>query len=282
MVEFVDREGERGVTHSLRTFSAGNLRVNTPTFADSVELFFDLLDRGETGYLAFLAAHSVTWSRRDPEFSHILNNAIMALPDGAPLRWLGRISGHRNIERVTGPEFFEAVIKDPRSAARRHFFYGTTDENLKTLRERVASHVGREAIAGCYSPPIRGVGEKESQEVIRAIDDSRPDIVWVGLSTPKQEYWLFHHLQQFNRPTIGVGIGAAFDFFTGRVRRAPALLQRTGLEWLFRVSQEPRRLAPRYLQAAPILLDMLVSAFWSTRVIRRAPSASEPRNYLKP
>jgi N-acetylglucosaminyldiphosphoundecaprenol N-acetyl-beta-D-mannosaminyltransferase len=202
-------------------------------------------ERGKARYVAVTGMHGVTESRQDPEFSTMLKEADLVVPDGMPLVWLGRLRGFSHLaRRVYGPELMETFCRET-GARYRHFFYGgapgVADHLAQVEQER---HGIR--IAGTYCPPFRPLSEEEDREVIARIHQASPDVVWVGLSTPKQERWMYEHRDKLSVPLM-LGVGAAFDLNTGRLKQAPEWMRERGLEWLFRLMAEPKRLWRRYL-----------------------------------
>jgi N-acetylglucosaminyldiphosphoundecaprenol N-acetyl-beta-D-mannosaminyltransferase len=202
-------------------------------------------ERDRARYVAVTGMHGVTESQRDPEFRAVLKNADLIVPDGMPLVWLGRLRGFPHLSRrVYGPELMETFSRVTGSRY-RHFFYGgapgVADHLAKVEQERHGIRV-----AGTYCPPFRPLTEDEESEVVAMIRAAKPDVVWVGLSTPKQERWMYEHRDKLNVPLM-LGVGAAFDLNTGRLRQAPAWMRENGLEWLFRLVAEPKRLWRRYL-----------------------------------
>jgi N-acetylglucosaminyldiphosphoundecaprenol N-acetyl-beta-D-mannosaminyltransferase len=183
----------------------------------------------------------------------VINQADMAAPDGMPLVWLCRFHGHRGVSRVYGPDLMLALCDHSVAGGYRHFFYGgapgVAERLAATLKER---YPGLQ-VAGTHAPPFRPVGAMEERSVIEAINAIDPDIIWVGLGTPKQDHWLAQHRPLLTAPVL-VAVGAAFDMLSGSIPQAPRWMQRSGLEWLFRLCQEPRRLAHRYLVYNPLFL----------------------------
>lgn len=202
-------------------------------------------ERGKARYVAVTGMHGVTESRQDPEFCSMLKEADLVVPDGMPLVWLGRLRGFSHLaRRVYGPELMETFCRET-GGKYRHFFYGgapgVADHLALVEQER---HGIR--IAGTYCPPFRPLSEEEDRAVIARIHQASPDVVWVGLSTPKQERWMYEHRDKLSVPLM-LGVGAAFDLNTGRLKQAPAWMRERGLEWLFRLMAEPKRLWRRYL-----------------------------------
>jgi N-acetylglucosaminyldiphosphoundecaprenol N-acetyl-beta-D-mannosaminyltransferase len=209
--------------------------------------------REQTHYIAITGMHGVSESRKDSGFREILRSASLVVPDGMPLVWLARWHGHPIGRRVCGSDLMEAFCKQTGSRY-RHFFYGgatgVAEELAKNLRER-----HNIAVAGTYTPPFRPLTDEEESEVVARVQAAAPDVLWVGLSTPKQERWMYDHRAKFLVPVM-LGVGAAFDFNSGKLERAPTWMGNSGLEWLFRLLVEPKRLWKRYLVTIP-------SAIWS-------------------
>ena len=189
-------------------------------------------------------------ARRDPLFRRILNSADIVTPDGMPIVWALRSLGRKQQQRVYGPTLMLEICRKAAATGARVFLYGGREEYLPRLEERLRSDFPGLQIAGRYSPPFRPLTAAEDREAIDYIRCSGADIVFIGISTPKQELWMWEHRAQLPG-TVMIGVGAAFDFHAGRVRQAPVWMQRNGLEWLFRLYSEPRRLWRRYLLETP-------------------------------
>ncbi len=200
-------------------------------------------------------------SQRDPALRATLCRSGLTTPDGMPLVWLSKRQGFRHVERVYGPDLMLAVCAPSVEKGYRHFLYGGDEELVGTLAACLRQRYPGLRIVGTYAPPFRSLTMDEDAEIVRLINDARPDIVWVGLSTPKQERWMAEHHGRITASVI-VGVGAAFDFHAGRKRQAPLWMQRHGLEWLFRLLQEPKRLWRRYLLNNPRFVALvLMQAF---------------------
>lgn len=205
-------------------------------------------DQRGSHFIAVTGMHGVSEACRDPELRHILNSADLLVPDGMPLVWLGRLRGFALRRRVYGPELMETFCRET-GRRYRHFLYGGMPGVPETLAAALKGRYGVRVV-GTYSPPFRPLTQEEAEQVAGVIHKAAPDVLWAGLSTPKQERWMFEHRNTLPVPVM-VGVGAAFDFNTGRVRQAPSWMREHGLEWLFRLSQEPRRLWRRYLVLGP-------------------------------
>ena len=199
-------------------------------------------------YVAVTGMHGVAESRQDRYFRKILNTADLVVPDGMPLVWLGRWHRYSLRQRVTGSELMATFCRETGPLC-RHFFYGgapgVADDLARALHERHGI-----VVAGTYVPPFRPLTPEEEREVAARVDEAAADILWVGLSTPKQERWMYEHRERLKVPVM-IGVGAAFDMNSGKLRRAPTWMQEHGLEWLFRLVAEPQRLWRRYLVTIP-------------------------------
>ncbi|HKN75896.1 MAG TPA: WecB/TagA/CpsF family glycosyltransferase [Candidatus Acidoferrum sp.] len=197
-------------------------------------------------YIAVTDVHSLMQAQRAASFKKILENADLVVPDGFPLVWLGRRKGYPLRRRVYGPELMERFCEETAATGFRHFFYGGAPGVAEDLSLRLAARFSGLQIAGAYCPPYRPMTVEEDEEVVSLINQACPDIVWVGLGAPKQERWMSEHQDRLKAPVL-VGVGAAFDFHSGRIAQAPRWMREHGLEWFFRLSREPRRLWRRYL-----------------------------------
>lgn len=211
------------------------------------------IDRGESHYVTITGVHGVMESQRDEELRRIHNRAGMVTPDGMPLVWVSHLAGHRQVRRVYGPELMLAVCQKSLERGYRHYLYGGAEGVPERLAERLQSLFPGLQIVGILSPPFRALTPEEDSDVVERINAAGPDIVWVGLSTPKQERWMAAHLGRLRAPVM-VGVGAAFDFHAGLKKQAPRWVQQSGLEWMFRLVTEPRRLWKRYLRNNPLFV----------------------------
>jgi N-acetylglucosaminyldiphosphoundecaprenol N-acetyl-beta-D-mannosaminyltransferase len=199
------------------------------------------------------AVQTVMECRRDARLRGLVNRGDLATPDGMPLVWWNRLHGHRRSARVYGPDLMLALCARSGATGHRHFFYGSTADVLADLERNLRARYPELQVAGTYAPALMEREGTERPDVLAAIDRARPDVVWVGLGTPKQDFWVARHRQSLAAPVL-IAVGAAFDFHAGRLRQAPRWMQRAGLEWLFRLACEPRRLASRYLVNVPWFL----------------------------
>jgi N-acetylglucosaminyldiphosphoundecaprenol N-acetyl-beta-D-mannosaminyltransferase len=231
----------------FNVLGVGVSAISTPDALAAIETW---IEEKTPNYVCITGVHGIMESQSDARLRDIHNRAGMVTPDGMPLVWLGHLKGLSGVERVYGPDLLLEVAGLSLRKGYRHFLYGGGEGVAERLAERLGRRFPGLQVAGTYTPPFRPLTPAEDDEIVRRINASGADIVWVGLSTPKQEYWMAGHLGRLDAPVM-VGVGAAFDFHAGLKRQAPRWMQRSGLEWTFRLASEPRRLAGRYLKNNP-------------------------------
>lgn len=222
------------------------------------------------GYVCLGTAHGLTEARRDPALRRIYNESWLTTPDGMPLVWLGP----RGVGRVYGPDLMIAVGDAGRSVGLRHYLCGGVPGVALELKQRLEQQFPGIEIVGTFTPPFRDLNQEETLALRRDVLRTRPDVVWVGLSSPKQEKFMARHWRELEAGVL-IGVGAAFDFHSGRVRQAPRWIQRSGLEWLFRLCTEPRRLGPRYLKTTPLFAIRVLAQLTGLRTYPITPARSE-------
>jgi N-acetylglucosaminyldiphosphoundecaprenol N-acetyl-beta-D-mannosaminyltransferase len=232
--------------------------VSAITQHDAVAQIERWIARRQQNYVCITGAHGVIASRDDPNLRRILNSAGLTTPDGMPLVWMGHALGHKHTRRVYGPDLMRALSEVSARRGYRQYYYGGADKVAERLANTLARSYRGLQVAGHFCPPFRALTSAEDEAVVNTINAAKPDIVWVGLSTPKQEYWMAAHIGRIEAP-IMIGVGAAFDFLAGLKPQAPAWMQQSGLEWSYRLATEPRRLWRRYLSIVP---RFLVLAAW--------------------
>jgi N-acetylglucosaminyldiphosphoundecaprenol N-acetyl-beta-D-mannosaminyltransferase len=221
--------------------------INLP---QAVEVIEGWIERGEAHYVCVCPVSTVLACQDDPAVRRAVSGAGLVTPDGMPLVWLLRLAGHPHVSRVYGPDLLLAFCERAVEKGYRSYFYGGADGVAEQMAVNLQRRFPNLQVAGWHSPPFRPLTAEEDAAVVEMINASHADVVWVGLGSPKQDLWMAEHVGRV-RATVLVGVGAAFDFLSGRVRQAPRWMQRSGLEWLFRLSQEPRRLWRRYLLGNP-------------------------------
>ena len=230
--------------------------VSVVNMERAVQAILGWIDRRERHYVCVTSVHGVVESQTSKELRRIHAGAGMVTPDGMPLAWMLRLAGHASADRVCGPELMPAVFAAGEQRGDRHFLYGATETTLGLLETGLRAIAPQACIVGRHAPPFRPLTADEDAAVIDMINAARPDVVWVGLSTPKQEFWMASHRARLAAPVL-IGVGAAFDVHAGHSPRAPRLMQRSGFEWLYRTAKEPRRLLLRYLRNNPRFLALL-------------------------
>ena len=211
------------------------------------------LARKSKGYVCVTGVHGVMEAQQDENFRAILNHSFLNTPDGMPMVWLGRLNGASKMDRVYGPDLMLLVCELSQKKGYTHFLYGGAPGVAEELQQKLEAKIHGIKFAGTYTPPFRALNVDEETALIRMVNEKKPDIFWVGLSTPKQEKFMAQYRDKLDA-TLFFGVGAAFDFHAGRVRQAPRWMQRSGLEWLFRLGSEPRRLWRRYFRNNPLFL----------------------------
>ncbi len=227
--------------------------ISAVNMVEALRLSDGLLRQRGKGYICVTGVHGVMESQRDAALRDILNRSFLCLPDGMPTVWVGHLQGHTTMGRVYGPDFMLQLCKLSARHDWRHFLYGGKRGVAEKLRARLEILIPAIDIVGTYTPPFRSLSSSEEEQLITQINDSRPDIVWVGLSTPKQERFMAKYIERLNTHLM-VGVGAAFDIHAGILRDAPQWIKDSGLQWLDCLGQEPRRLWRRYLTNNPRFL----------------------------
>jgi N-acetylglucosaminyldiphosphoundecaprenol N-acetyl-beta-D-mannosaminyltransferase len=220
-------------------------------YAGTMDAMDGMIERREPGYVCAAAVHVMMVARHDPETRAALQGASLVVPDGRPLVWALNLLGAGLEDRVYGPELTERYCRRAVERGHRVWLYGgATPEVLADLERALIERFPGIRVAGGLSPPHRPLTDDEEAALAKQINADAPDVVWVGIGAPKQERWMARMRPLVEAPVLA-GVGAAFDFIAGRKRQAPAWMQRSGLEWLFRLAQDPLRLAPRYLRYNP-------------------------------
>jgi N-acetylglucosaminyldiphosphoundecaprenol N-acetyl-beta-D-mannosaminyltransferase len=237
--------------HRVDVLGVGVSAVSTNTALNAVEAW---IEGGQRRYVCVTGVHGVMESQRDPELKRIHNDSGLTVPDGTPMVWAGRFAGADGIERVYGPEFMFAACRLAAERGWSNFFYGAAPGVADAVGRRLQRRLPGLRVAGALSPPYREVSGEEDAEIVERINSSGAQLIWVGLSTPKQERWMADHVERLRGPAVLIGVGAAFDLHAGLRRDAPPWVGRVGLHWAYRLAQEPRRLWRRYLVNNPWFL----------------------------
>jgi len=220
---------------------------------DALWRICDWIDHQERQYVCVSDVNALLHASQDADLRDFYNRSGLTVPDGMPLVWAGRKAGFVDIERVSGPDLLPKVLLASSRLGWRNYFLGGAEGVAQRLAQQMSLRFPGLPVAGAESPPFRELSEVEKSQLVSRIDSVKPDIVWVGLGAPKQERWMAEFRPRLQAPVL-IGVGAAFNFHVGDVKRAPKVLQQAGLEWAYRLSQEPRRLGRRYAVAIPTFL----------------------------
>ncbi len=233
--------------------------VDMPLVLDTLR---DWIRDGTSRYICATDVFNVTSASANDQHRAALLEADLIVPDGTPLSWVGRLRGNRRIRRVCGPDLLLAACERSQSEGWRHFFYGGAEGVAESLAETLKERYPGLQVAGTECPPFRPLSEEETAQMVDRVEAANTDIMWIGLGCPKQEIWMNQHVGRM-KDVVLVGVGAAFDFHTDRVHRAPAWMRNYGLEWLHRLTSEPKRLWRRYCYYAPrfVLLSLIETLF---------------------
>jgi N-acetylglucosaminyldiphosphoundecaprenol N-acetyl-beta-D-mannosaminyltransferase len=267
---------------ALRYADVLGVKVSAVDLGMAVDLADQWITAQKRGYICVTGVHGVMEAQKDPEFLTILNHAFVNLPDGMPMSWVGHLQGLSQMDRVFGPDFMAAMCQLSAERGYRHFLYGGEPGVAEFLKETLQRRFPDLRVVGTYTPPFRSLSAAEEEDVLTQVQASKPHILWVGLSTPKQERFMAQYINRLEVPLL-VGVGAAFDYHTGRVRDCPGWVKRAGLQWLHRLLQDPRRLWKRYLRNNPAFVWNIAL---QTLKLRRFPrsrivEASEVRRRIE-
>ena len=235
---------ESTLKFQLKTCNILGVNINVTNMKETVKIITENLENIKGNYICVSNVHTTVMSYGDESYREIQNRGFMALPDGKPLSIVSKNRGFKEAERVTGPDLMEEIFKISEEKGYKHYFYGSTQETLDTLKVKLNKNYPNMSIVGMYSPPFRKLTEEEDSEIIENINKVNTDFIWVGLGAPKQEIWMNEHKDKVDGLMIGVGAG--FDYHAGNITRAPKWMQHMSLEWLYRLLQDPKRLVKRY------------------------------------
>ena len=242
------------------------LPIAMTDYAEAMDVMDGMIARSERGYVCATAVHAVMVAQGDAEMREALRRSTLTVPDGMPLVWAANLLGEDLNDRVYGPELMLRYCERSRDRGHRVFLYGGRDQgSLAQLALNLRLRFPGIKIVGGYSPPFRTLTEDEDRAIAQQINAARPDVVWVGIGVPKQEKWMARMRDQLEAPVLAA-VGAAFDFHAGRVSMAPEWMQTRGLEWTYRIAQEPRRLLPRYLIHNPRFVAKLAAQLLRERL----------------
>jgi N-acetylglucosaminyldiphosphoundecaprenol N-acetyl-beta-D-mannosaminyltransferase len=219
---------------------------------------------GTSEYVCLTGAHGIVEARRDPLLAKAFRNAVLMLPDGMPTVWIAWWKGLYHVDRVFGPDLMLGVIDQSQTSGERHFLLGGNPGVVEELVNCLQARFPAACIVGTYTPPFRRLNSDEEAELATLLEECRPDIVWVGIGTPKQELFMSEYVGRLKIPVM-VGVGAAFDFHTRRLKDSPQWVKRAGLQWFHRLMQDPKRLWWRYLRTNTLFLAHAAMALFRLR-----------------
>lgn len=247
-----------------------NICLFDKTIKDAIEIILnEIYHSSRKNYLvSATGSHGLVFSRKNIYFKQILETFHLNLPDGMPSVWIGKLKGSNEMQRCYGPDFLKEAIIETKNKKINHFFCGGKEGVAEELKRVCEKKFGNYNIVGTYSPPFREMTDNELKELAEKINKVNTNIVWIGLSTPKQEIFAYR-LSKFTNVNFICTVGAAFDFHTGKVKQAPKWIQRIGMEWFFRLLMEPKRLWKRYLEIVPLfiwynLIELIKGDFFKT------------------
>jgi N-acetylglucosaminyldiphosphoundecaprenol N-acetyl-beta-D-mannosaminyltransferase len=246
----------------------------------SINLSESWIATGKSAYICMTGVHGVMEAQSNEHLRSVLNEALVNAPDGMPMSWVGWLQGHRHMDRVYGPDFMANLCRVSISKGYRHYLYGGQPGVAQVLKNALENRFPGLQIVGTFTPPFRNLTQDEESDLLKDVQNAKPDILWVGLSTPKQECFMAEYVDRLGVPLL-VGVGAAFDFHSGRVDEAPAWMKRAGLQWLHRLLQDPRRLWKRYLLNNPKFIWRITLQFLTRRRQEYSCAARQRRHLLR-
>lgn len=235
--------------------------INLP---EAVQLLLAAAKSDRKGYVCVTGVHGVSEAQNDAGFRSILNAAFLNTPDGMPMSWVGRMQGYSAMDRVYGPDLMRDLSAAGVAHGMRHFYYGGKEGVADDLKRKMEERFPGIQIVGTYTPPFRPLNEEEETQLFESVAALKPHFFWVGLSTPKQERFMARYWSRLDA-NIFFGVGAAFDMHAGQISQAPYWMQRSGLEWFYRLMVEPKRLWKRYLINNPLFLARIALQFCGFR-----------------
>jgi N-acetylglucosaminyldiphosphoundecaprenol N-acetyl-beta-D-mannosaminyltransferase len=249
----------------VRTRKLLGVPIAMTDYEQAMDVMDGMITRRDRGYVCAVAVHALTVAHKDPEMKQALLGSTLTVPDGMPLVWAANVLGENLPQRVYGPELMRRYSQRCATQSHRVWLYGGRDQgHLVQLALRLRQHHDGIKIVGGYAPPFRPLTLEEEDAIAEQINTARPDVLWVGIGVPKQEKWMARMRERLDVPVM-CAVGAAFDFHAGRISQAPSWMQERGLEWIYRIAQEPRRLLPRYLYFNPRFVLAFARQYLSER-----------------
>jgi N-acetylglucosaminyldiphosphoundecaprenol N-acetyl-beta-D-mannosaminyltransferase len=238
--------------------------VHAVNMEQAVNFLLESVARRDKGYVCVTGVHGVMEAQSNPRFRHVLNSSLLTTPDGMPTVWVGKTGGHKDMGRVFGPDLMLNVCRESVGRGFAHFLYGGAPGVAEQLKQNLEARFPGIRIVGIYTPPFRPLSMQEHFELVQQVNSLKPDIVWVGLSTPKQERFMAEYIDCLDTHLM-LGVGAAFDLHTGRMKDSPEWVKNAGMQWAHRLVQDPRRLWKRYLVNNPKFLMAITAQLLGMR-----------------
>ena len=253
----------------MKKFEILGVKISAINMEDACDIIRQAITSRKKIYISVCPVSTVMECLKDQKMLVSVNSATLATPDGMPVVWLGKMKGHSNIRRVYGPDLMLEACKISAEKGFKNYFYGSSEQVLEKLQKKLKSVFSGLNITGLYSPSFSKLSESEDEEIIKMINNSDSDILWVGLGSPKQDIWMYEHRDKLSVPVM-IGVGAAFDFISGTKKQAPKLVQKIGMEWLFRLISEPKRLWKRYFFGNAQFLYLISKEIIKERCLKRS------------
>jgi len=277
----IDAPSPLDLPSTIPELSFCGIRIHGLTKQSTLDLMRKWITESVSRQICFLNAHTFVEARKNPAFRQLTGSADLVLADGTSLVWSSRFLGCRLPERIAGPDLMESFCEEANVKAYRFFFFGCTPDVLEDLTRTVQHRWPHILIAGSFAPPIAETfSAPENERMIENINSAKPDVLWVGMSSPKQDFWIAQNLRRLKVP-ISIGVGAAFNFISGNVRRAPLWAQQRGLEWLWRLIQEPRRLWRRYLTCNAAFARLIMQEIYARHTLKLIASRTVSSSNLR-
>jgi N-acetylglucosaminyldiphosphoundecaprenol N-acetyl-beta-D-mannosaminyltransferase len=243
----------------IRKYTLGQVRIHALLLADLMIFIEQCIAKNRSGYICFMNTRTAYLANSDKEYCRIQNNSLLTLPDGMPLVWIAKRKGYHQTEKISGKDFMDSIFSVSAKNGYSHYFYGSTDETITKIKQKLKDSYPGIAIAGAVSPPFQHIDDFDLDDLAADVNKVRPTFFWCGLGAPKQEI-LISRLQEKLDFTLCAGVGLAFEYFGGTIKRAPSWMRNTGLEWLYRLSQQPRNIPRAIRPFLWVIKQYMVSA----------------------
>ena len=251
-----------------KKFQILGVNISAINLQSAGQILGQYIRSGQPHYVCVAPVSTVVSCQENEAYKNVVNGAAMVTPDGMPVVWLAKLLGQAEVSRTYGPDLMLKICEEGEGKGYRHYFFGADDATLHKLENTLRGKFSKINIVGSYAPPFRPLTEEENNDILKKIREVNPDLVWVGLGSPKQDFWMKENFQRLNVPVL-LGVGAAFDFISGVKPQAPRLLQKSGLEWLFRLCCEPKRLWRRYFFGNTKFIFLIMKSLLTQGTVRK-------------